>query len=63
MENIMDVVYVMNRRSCVNTMGKLYICQETKRENQINHKNTSVQNRLFDIITSVTTIRVVYVGR
>jgi hypothetical protein len=43
MENIMDVIYVMNK-------GSLYIYHETKLENQINNQNTFVQTGCFYIL-------------
>jgi hypothetical protein len=47
---IMDVVYVGNKGSHLNTMEKFYIYKETTKGNQINDKNTVPTNKLFDVV-------------
>jgi hypothetical protein len=46
----MDVVYITNKGIHMNTMDKLYVYKETKLDQQINGKNTVMQNMLFDVI-------------
>ena len=46
----MDVVYITNKGIHMNTMDKLYVYKETKLDQQVNGKNTVMQNMLFDVI-------------
>jgi hypothetical protein len=43
----MDVVYVTYRGDHMTTMDKFYVYKKTKLDNQINNKNTVMQNMLF----------------
>ena len=46
----MNIVYITKKGKLTDTLEKLHIYDETKRNNQINGKNTVHQNIIFDTI-------------
>ena len=50
MEQIMDIVYITKKGTLMDTLERFHIYDETGRNNQINDKNTVLQNIIFDTI-------------
>ena len=50
MENTVDVIYTTNKGRMLDTLEKLYICSETKRNNQINGKLTVNPTVIFEVL-------------
>ena len=52
----MDILYVTKKGKLMNTLERFHIYDETKRNNQINDKNTVHQNIIFDMIIHASTV-------
>jgi hypothetical protein len=57
MEEIMKIVHITKKGKLMSTLERFYIYNETKKNNQINDKNTVQQNIIFDTILQVSTDR------
>jgi len=50
MEDIMKVVHIKNKGRMLNTLENSHICKETVARNQIDDKQTSKSNRIFETV-------------
>jgi hypothetical protein len=50
MENTMDIIYTTGNGRMLDTLEKIYVYRETKRNNQINDKLTVKPNVIFDVL-------------
>jgi hypothetical protein len=57
MENIMDIMYVTNKGTMMNTIEKFYIYRETGLDNQLNDKLTVQPNAIFKTLMQLETHR------
>ena len=50
MENVMEILYTVNKGTMLNTLENFHIHKEKKMDKQINDKGTVRQNILFDAV-------------
>jgi hypothetical protein len=56
-ESIMNVLYTTNKGRLLDTVERFYIYNETRKNNQINDKNTAKPNIIFETIIREDTNR------